>query len=111
MNLPKSRSTNIVVQELKDEVLIYDLDKNKAYCLNETSALVWQLCDGKNTASEISDKISTQLRTLVSEDLVWLALDQFSKDGLLENDEMDMDVSFNTAQTTFKSIRSRVPAV
>jgi len=84
---PKARSSNIVVQQLKDEVLIYDLKINKAICLNKTSALVWQLCDGKHTVSEMSDEMGKRLKTLVSEDLVWLALDQFNKDGLLEDSE------------------------
>ena len=43
---PKARKENLVVQESNGEVLIYDLDTNKAFCLNETSALVWQACDG-----------------------------------------------------------------
>ncbi len=85
---PLARTEDIVVQESGNELLIYDLKMNKAFCLNETSALVWQLCDGKNTVSEMSDKISTPLRKPVSEDLVWLALDQFGNDGLLVNDEM-----------------------
>jgi hypothetical protein len=36
---PISRQQNIVVQDLGSEVLIYDLTINKAFCLNETSAL------------------------------------------------------------------------
>jgi hypothetical protein len=51
---PHSRTKELVVQELKGELLIYDLSTNKAFCLNETSALVWQLCDGKSSISEIS---------------------------------------------------------
>ncbi|HZH35571.1 MAG TPA: hypothetical protein VEX64_12070 [Pyrinomonadaceae bacterium] len=39
-NIPKARENDLVVQELKDEVLIYDLKINKAYCLNETSAAI-----------------------------------------------------------------------
>jgi hypothetical protein len=39
-NNPKNRKNDIVIQELKDEILIYDLTTNKAYCLNETSAAV-----------------------------------------------------------------------
>jgi hypothetical protein len=84
---PLTRRKDIVVQELKDEVLVYDLKVSKAFCLNDTSALVWKMCEGKNTVSEISNKMSSQLETLVSEDLIWLALDQFRKDGLLENGE------------------------
>lgn len=29
------------MQELENEVLIYDLKADNAFCLNETSALVW----------------------------------------------------------------------
>lgn len=87
MNVPKTRNENIVVQEMEDEVLIYDLMTNKAFCLNETSAMIFQLCDGKNSVAEIADLMSIKLKTLVSEDLVWLALDKLKQDDLLENGE------------------------
>lgn len=73
------------MQEFENEVLIYDLNINKAFCLNQTSALVYQLADGTKTVSEISELMSKRLKTLVSEDLVWLALDGLKKDNLLEN--------------------------
>ena len=82
---PKSRKENLVIQELEGEVLIYDLEKNKAFCLNETSALVWQCCDGSRTIASITDTVGKQLNSQVNEDLVWLALDQLSKENLLEN--------------------------
>ncbi len=86
MNKPLARKSNIVVQELKNETLVYDLKINKAFCLNETSALVWSLCDGNRTASEISGEMSVSLEALVSEELVWIALDQLSKGGLLDGE-------------------------
>jgi len=86
-NSPLSRKDNIVVQELKDEILIYDLKENKAYCLNETSALVWQMCDGNKSVPEISRQLSQKLNSPASEDLVWLAIDQLKKDNLLANSE------------------------
>jgi hypothetical protein len=45
---PISRQNNIVTQEVESELLIYDLVENKAFCLNETSAFVWQNCDGNS---------------------------------------------------------------
>ena len=81
---PKSRKENLVIQELDGEVLIYDLEKNKAFCLNETSALVWQSCDGSRTIAEISDAVGKQLHSQINEDVVWLALDQLSKESLVE---------------------------
>lgn len=82
---PISRKDNLVVQELDGEVLIYDLDKNKAFCLNETSSLVWQLCDGNKTISEISESMSRKLNQPANEDLVWLAIDQLKKEKLIIN--------------------------
>lgn len=83
--LPKTRDLNIVVQELEKEILIYDLRINKACCLNETSALIWKSCDGRKSVSEISRLISEKIKLTVPEDLVWLAIDNFKKENLLEN--------------------------
>lgn len=83
-NHPRSRQTNIVVQEMKNQLLIYDLNINKAYCLNETSVMIWQLCSGKNSIADISLLMGEKLKMQVSEELVWLALDRLKKDDLLE---------------------------
>jgi hypothetical protein len=91
--LPQSRQNDLIVQELKDEVLVYDLTINKAYCLNPTSALVYQLCDGKHSVSDISKEISKKLKQSVTEDLVWLALDQFKEDNLLSNSK-EIEIKF-----------------
>lgn len=83
---PKSRKENLVIQELDGEVLIYDLQTDKAFCLNMTSALVWQACDGSKNITEISEWISAKLNSANNEDLVWLALSQLKKERLIEND-------------------------
>lgn len=84
-NAPLSRKANIVLQEMGDEILIYDLSANKVFCLNETSALVWQLCDGQKTPSEISQIITQNLRIPANEDLIWLTLELLKKENLIEN--------------------------
>ena len=83
-NKPRSRKENIVVQEVDGETLIYDLNRNRALCLNPTSAIVWQACDGKRTVADINDLLGKQLQTQTDEDIVWLALDQLSKEKLIE---------------------------
>ncbi|HRH45759.1 MAG TPA: hypothetical protein PKY82_29225 [Pyrinomonadaceae bacterium] len=84
-NFPKAKIKDLVVQELDKELLIYDLNINKAFCLNETSAIVFQLCNGNNSLVEIADLMSKRLKSLVSEDFVWLAIEELKKDNLLEN--------------------------
>lgn len=91
---PKGRENDIVLQQLKDEVLIYDLTINKAFSLNETSALIWNLCDGNNSVADISGQLSKKLNQPVTDDLVWLALDQFKKDNLLANNEQ-VEIKFD----------------
>lgn len=82
---PVSRQENIVVQEYGNEILIYDLTKNKAFSLNETSAIIWQLCDGSKAIADIAESLSGKYNSPISEDFVWLALEQLKKDNLLEN--------------------------
>lgn len=94
MNKPKTRIENIVVQDFANEILIYDLSTNKAFCLNETSAMIYQLCNGKKSVEEISRILTNKLNQPITEDLIWLALDGFKKDNLLEQSEQ-FAINFN----------------
>jgi coenzyme PQQ synthesis protein D (PqqD) len=81
---PKARSTQLFVQELPDEVLLYDVERNEVHCLNGTAARVWALCDGERTVSEIAHLLGSDLEPDAAETLVWCALDQFTEKHLLE---------------------------
>lgn len=81
---PTAKKDNLVIQKTENELLVYDLNSNRALCLNETSVLVWKFCDGQMSVSEIAANVSKSLNKTVSEELVWLALDQLEKEGLLE---------------------------
>lgn len=79
---PVARKSGLVVQDMPDEVLVYDLNSNKAHCLNQTAASVWKACDGKTSVSEMAAFFGEG----ANEDLVWLALDQLSENELLESE-------------------------
>jgi hypothetical protein len=81
---PHARKEGLLVQELPNEVLVYDLERHKAHCLNPTAALVWKHCDGRTSVSEIARLLENSLETTVDEDVVWCALNQLEKDHLLE---------------------------
>ena len=84
-NRPLAREEGLVIERLAEEVLVYDTDRDRAHCLNETAAFVWQRCDGRTTAKEIALLLGKQTDANVDEKLVWLALDQLSRNHLLEN--------------------------
>jgi hypothetical protein len=98
--IPVARKEGLVIQEMPEEVLVYDLDTNKAHCLNKTAAFVWNSCDGKNSVADIKNLLGTRSGD-VSDDLVWLAIDQLNKNNLLEN---DIKANFN-GQTRREVIR------
>ncbi|HZQ10869.1 MAG TPA: PqqD family protein [Anaerolineae bacterium] len=81
---PRSRHQDLVVEHVRDEILIYDLERDQASCLNRTAALVWQHADGKTSVSEIAEQVARDLNAPVSVQVVWYALDQLSKKNLLQ---------------------------
>ena len=81
---PKARAAGLVVRELAEEVLVYDLDTHKAVCLNSTAAQVWRLCDGRRTAADIRRALEKSASGPVPEEFIWLALEQLGKDKLLD---------------------------
>jgi hypothetical protein len=83
---PHAKKADIVTQELGGELLIYNLGTDRAFCLNETSAFVWRQVDGQKTVGEIKGLMEREYKTTVNEDLIWLALDQLSRDQLLESE-------------------------
>jgi hypothetical protein len=72
-----------VVQTLADEVLVYDLERHKAHCLNHAAALIWKHCDGRTSVAEMRCILEQEMQTPVPDGVVWLALDQLEKARLL----------------------------
>lgn len=91
---PTGLKHNILTQELEKELLLYDLSRDKAFCLNETSSLIWNLCDGENSVEDIRRKVGIQLKTNIGEEIIWLALDKLKSEKLLSNHQ-EIEINFN----------------
>lgn len=81
---PVARTSGLVIQDVPDEVLVFDTETNKAHCLNKTAAMVWRSCDGTRSVSQIAELVGSQAGENVTDDLVWLAIDQLSANDLLK---------------------------
>lgn len=79
-----ARNEDLVVRELQDEVLVYDLKRDKAHCLNHTSAFVWNHCDGQTTVYEMAKLMEKEWGTPVTEEMVWFILNKLSRADLLQ---------------------------
>jgi hypothetical protein len=82
--LPKARRQGIITKEVDGELLIYDLDRDKAHCLNLTAALVWKNSDGLRSIRELSRVVSRELNTTIHDAVIQLAIKQLDRDHLLE---------------------------
>ena len=85
--LPQSRTESIIVQDLDKEILIYDLNTNKAFCLNETSTIVYQNCDGRTSFDELKAGYPN-----LTDELIILAIEGLQKENLLQ-DKFESGVS------------------
>jgi hypothetical protein len=93
--LPRLRTKDVIVRELQDEILIYDLATNNALCLNPAGRLVADHCDGVTTLGEVADKFGTGANAESAEVVVLAVLSRLRKEGLLEGsidlpDEADL---------------------
>lgn len=83
-NSPMARKSSLIVKELPTETLVYDLETDKAHCLNETAARVWKHCDGNRNVNQLRELMEKETGLPVPEEMVLLALDQLEKFKLLE---------------------------
>lgn len=83
-SVPRARSEGLLVQELADELLVYDRIRHKAHCLNQTAALVWKCCDGKTSVKQMVRLLGEETDSPGDEAVVWMAFDQLAKAHLLQ---------------------------
>jgi hypothetical protein len=62
---PSARSEGLVVEELEDEVLVYDRNSKRAHCLSSDAARVWRACDGSMDIEALSQMLDTDRETVV----------------------------------------------
>ncbi len=80
MQLPLARSEGIVVRDIDEEILAYDLVTHKAYCLNQTTSLVYRACGAKSSFEGLKRKHK------FTDEIIFLALDELKRANLLDGD-------------------------
>lgn len=81
--VPKARTGGVVVERVDGEVLVYDLERHKAHCLNGISAAVWDAADGTRSVATIASILDDVPDGIDPIDLVVHALAQLDERKLL----------------------------
>src|SRR5438309_7349205 len=87
-HLPVARKEGLLIERLSDEVLVYDLGREKAHCLNQAAALIWDHCDGKTSVKEMAHILRESLNAPADEELVWFGLGEIGRKHLLEKESV-----------------------
>jgi hypothetical protein len=83
--LPQARRDDLLVEEVEDELVIYDKRSDSGHRLNRTAAIVWRHCDGERDVEDLAAVLAKELgEDLADEDLVRIALDQLAENDLIE---------------------------
>jgi hypothetical protein len=82
-SMPQARTTDLLIEVLRDETLVYDLRRHRAHCLNRAAALVWKHCDERTTVAATAAILEEALRLSAGEALVRTGLDQLTRAHLL----------------------------
>src|SRR5436305_9055964 len=75
---PLARADNLVIQDLDDEILVYDQTNARAHCLSGVAAQVWRACDGEMAAGDLAAGLE------LDEAVVQDALIELQSNGLLD---------------------------
>lgn len=83
---PRRRKKDLAVQNLLDEVLVYDLRNHRAHRLNRAAAIVWRHCDGKTTVPQLAHILTDKLDEPADREVVRYALSRLWRAHLLEGE-------------------------
>lgn len=53
------RVEGFTLEQFDNEILLFNVAKDETLYLNPTAAMIWSLCDGEHTVSEILELIAT----------------------------------------------------
>src|SRR5262245_55617622 len=81
---PNRRTDGLIIEELDDELLIYDTERDKAHALNDTVAQVWKRANGRRTVDEIARSVSDLDDPDARREIVLLALRQLVQRKLMD---------------------------
>jgi hypothetical protein len=84
---PKAKREGLLVEEIDGEVLVYNLERHRAHCLNDTAVRVWNLCTGKRTVEQIASELNIALDPASRIGVVRDTVARFERLGLVETAE------------------------
>ncbi len=85
MRRPEARRKRILSKWIGEELVLVDVDRKRAHCLNPSAATLWQGCDGKTSVAELAEKAGRTLGSEQAAAVVEIGLRRLAEARLLED--------------------------
>jgi hypothetical protein len=95
------RVEGVRIERVADEILVLKEESLEAHALNQSAAVVYELCDGSTSKSEMAAEIHRRTGLPADEEIVDLALSELVETGLVMLD----DPEFRSAVTRRALVR------
>jgi hypothetical protein len=79
-----ARRKGLLLREVAGELVVYDLERHTAHCLNPAAALVFKQSDGRASVADLARRLHAELALPDDARLVRLALEQLDRARLLD---------------------------
>ena len=83
--MPLARTEGLIIEELSNEVLIYDQRTDQAHCLSSAAGTVWRACDGVTSIEQAGERLGLDKPTVMR------ALEELESVGLVDQVELSGD--------------------
>jgi hypothetical protein len=80
---PLARKTDLTIEELPSEMIVYDHLRNRMHCLNRSASFIWRRCDGQTEIGKITAQLP-EVSLPADLDVVRRALKDLERVHLLE---------------------------
>jgi hypothetical protein len=90
-SLPRARARGLKVEQLDDELVVYDNEQHRAHSLTAAAAAVWKRCDGRTSIKDISRAVAAEFDLPPNLDMIWRALRQLDHAGLLDPPQEELN--------------------
>ena len=85
---PKARQTDVLVEKVGDETILYDGQRQLAHSLNRSASIVWENSDGEHSVPQLAQLVSAELGIEPNDSVVEYALDRLASANLLEDSQV-----------------------
>ena len=93
-----ARRDGLLIEELTDEIVIYDTERQRAHSLNQAAAVVWKNSDGRKTVAELAAIVAVETSLPEDPAIVTDALEQLGEKHLLRSEPVTRTTAPDTTR-------------